>query len=268
MANRYLAYGYCISGGQITINETESAVIKTIYKMYANKNSYLKIAKFLTEEKIKYTENKAIWNKNMVARILQNKKYLGLENYPKIIEKEVAERVTCSSKSYTHTMNKDMKQIRSLLLCKCGMPLSRKPNKEGVERWYCPNDINHISINLSDKRILTQVQSLQKTLEYEKPSKSNTLSMELIKLTNKLELLMSEENIDQEAIKICLRAIVTEKYNNLNDVNYREIEIIERLKESDTIDTISLKEVCESIIISGDKVIKINLKKGLNPWEK
>ncbi|MFI3325441.1 MAG: recombinase family protein [Clostridia bacterium] len=268
MANRYLAYGYCISGGQIIINETESAVIKTIYKMYANKNSYLKIAKFLTEEKIKYTENKAVWNKNMVARILQNHKYLGEENYPQIIEHEIKRKAETSVKQYNQTMSDDIKNIKSLLFCNCGESLCRRLNRNGTERWYCPSDTEHISMAVSDESILNQVQMLIKTLEYAKPSKSNILSVELIKLTNKLEILMSEENIDLEAIKICLRAIVTEKYNSLNDVNYREIEIIERLRESDTLDTISLKEVCESIIISGDKVIKINLKKGLNPWEK
>ncbi len=265
MANRYIPYGYCISGGQITINETESAVIKTIYKMYANNNSYLKIAKYLTEEKIRYTENKAVWNKNMVARILQNHKYLGDENYPQIIEYEVKKKAETSVKQYNQTMSEDIKNIKPLIFCKCGESLCRRLNRNGSERWYCPSDTEHISMAVSDESILTQVQMLIRTLEYAKPSKSNILSVELIKLTNKLELLMSEDNIDQAAIKICLGDIVTEKYNSLNDVNYREIEIIEKLKENATLDTLSLVEVCESIIISGDKVIKINLKKGLNP---
>ncbi len=38
--------------------------------------------------KIPYNSSKSVWNKNMVCRVLENKKYIGESGFPKIISEE------------------------------------------------------------------------------------------------------------------------------------------------------------------------------------
>lgn len=68
--------------GQIKINENEACIVRRIYSDYAAGQSYKKIAEMLTAEGIRYMPQKPVWNKNMVARILQNQNYLGNRKFP------------------------------------------------------------------------------------------------------------------------------------------------------------------------------------------
>lgn len=84
--NRTLPYGYKIENGKLVTEPQEVKTVEQIYERYAKGESYKKIAEWLTLSGVRYMPHKAKWNKNMVARILQNKNYLGTENYPAILE--------------------------------------------------------------------------------------------------------------------------------------------------------------------------------------
>ncbi|MDO5047452.1 MAG: integrase [Anaerococcus sp.] len=73
-----LCYGYMIKDGKLVINEKEAENIRGIFKNYLEGNSLIKSAEMIGLRK----------NNSSVKRILTNKKYLGNENYPKIIDKK------------------------------------------------------------------------------------------------------------------------------------------------------------------------------------
>lgn len=73
-----LCYGYMIKDGKLVTNEKEAENIKGIFRNYLEGNSLIKSAEIMGLRK----------NNSSVKRILTNKKYLGNENYPKIIDKE------------------------------------------------------------------------------------------------------------------------------------------------------------------------------------
>lgn len=73
-----LCYGYMIKDGKLVINEKEAENIRGIFKNYLKGNSLIKSAEIIGLKK----------NNSSVKRILTNKKYLGNENYPKIIDKK------------------------------------------------------------------------------------------------------------------------------------------------------------------------------------
>ncbi len=85
LKNRNIPFGYCMVNGQYAINEKEAEAVRKIFEEYINGKSLKTIA---AEMQIPYNSGKAVWNKNMVCRVLENSKYLGENGFPKIILKE------------------------------------------------------------------------------------------------------------------------------------------------------------------------------------
>ena len=77
-----LCYGYTIRDGRLEIQEKEAENIRKIFKNYLAGNALIKSADLAGVKK----------NSSSVKRILTNKKYLGNEIYPKIIDRESFEK--------------------------------------------------------------------------------------------------------------------------------------------------------------------------------
>ena len=85
---RTIPFGYCMNNGEITAEPKEIYAVATIFSEYLNGSSLLQIARLMESEKIGYTADSVHWNKNMVKRIIENRKYLGTDKYPQIIDKD------------------------------------------------------------------------------------------------------------------------------------------------------------------------------------
>ncbi len=85
LKNRNIPFGYCMVNGQYAINETEAEAVREIFAKYIGGKSLITIA---AEMQIPYNSGKAVWNKNMVCRVLENSKYLGENGYPQIVTAE------------------------------------------------------------------------------------------------------------------------------------------------------------------------------------
>lgn len=82
LKNRNIPFGYCVVNGRFAVNENEAEIVRKIFADYISGKSLKAID---AEIKIPYNSGKEKWNKNMVYRILENKKYIGENGYPKII---------------------------------------------------------------------------------------------------------------------------------------------------------------------------------------
>ncbi len=85
LKNRNIPFGYCMINGKYVLNEPEAEAVRKIFEEYINGKSLKTIA---AEMKIPYNSGKAVWNKNMVCRVLENSKYLGENGYPQIVTAE------------------------------------------------------------------------------------------------------------------------------------------------------------------------------------
>ena len=85
MGNRKLPFGYQMRMGEIVRNEPEAKAVQDIFLQYTLGASLKEIAEQMSKTGPTYDEGK-IWNKNMVARILENAKYTGADNYPKLVD--------------------------------------------------------------------------------------------------------------------------------------------------------------------------------------
>ena len=91
LKNRNIPFGYCVINGKYAINEIEAQAVREIFENYINGKSLKTIA---AEMHIPYNSGKAIWNKNMVCRVLENRKYIGENGYPQIVNADDFEQAT------------------------------------------------------------------------------------------------------------------------------------------------------------------------------
>ena len=85
LKNRNIPFGYCIMNGKYVVNEQEAEVVQQIFARYIGGDSLKTIAEQIT---VPYNSCKPKWNKNMVSRVLVNRRYLGENGYPAIISQE------------------------------------------------------------------------------------------------------------------------------------------------------------------------------------
>ena len=84
--NRNIPFGYCMINGKYAVNTAEASAVKQIFTEYSDGKSLNEIAAKMT---VPYHSDKPVWNKNMVKRVLENRRYIGECGYPQIIESQI-----------------------------------------------------------------------------------------------------------------------------------------------------------------------------------
>ena len=112
-------FGYQMVYGEIALQQTEAATTLWVYQTYADGASFNGLLDTLREGDVHYDGIRP-WNKNMVARILKNRKYLGEDGYPQIIPEELFEKVQKRLREQAASNRKTpaQKELRRL----CGSP--------------------------------------------------------------------------------------------------------------------------------------------------
>lgn len=267
--NRWLPYGYKVENGKTAINEQESEIIRRIFKSYANGESYKKIAEALTATGVTYMQDKPAWNKNMVARILQNKSYLGTDRYPPILMPAEFAAAEQAQKPYNLTEPTDIKQLKGLFVCGvCGKPLGRRIKTGGGERWHCPMHCNHISTAVTDALLLKNIHSLLEKLPQtlnqsaEESQRLITLNTSITKLANEIGSMLDREISNESAIKELMLRLAQAKYDAIDDNAAVTKQMREQLRTAAP-DTEMLCGMARKIIIGTDGTVSIELKNNL-----
>ena len=87
MGNRKQPFGYKMEFGKIVPQPQEAETVRSIYQQYLAGASFNQLTEQLQTKGVPYNADKP-WNKNMVARILEDERYTGEENFPVLIETE------------------------------------------------------------------------------------------------------------------------------------------------------------------------------------
>lgn len=123
LKNRSIPFGYCMVNGEYALNATEAETVRKIFADYIGGKSLKTIA---NEMQIPYNSGKEKWNINMVARILENRKYIGEKGYPRIISNEDLKR-TIQIKAERSKYHKPLQQ-------------ADLPPSESITYDYAPTD--------------------------------------------------------------------------------------------------------------------------------
>lgn len=269
--NRYLPYGYKMENGQTAPEPHEAEIIRRIYKEYAEGLSYKKIAEQLTAESICYLPKKPVWNKNMVARILQNERYDGSEKYPAILESGQRQAAQTMQKPYTHTESADIKALKPLLVCGiCGERIQRRLKTSGEERWYCPSDVKHIGTALNDEALLENIGVLQShvadnpQLAVTPQKAERQIDLGVIRLQNEIDHALSRLEPDLPQIRQSILALAAQKYaamQETEDDSGAFADSLLQLRDSG-LDAQGLRCITERIQITYTSVSALVLKNG------
>lgn len=161
---RFIPYGYTIRDGRTVIEHTEADIIRYIFDEYIKGASLKELAEDLTQRKIPYTEKSDVWDKARIARIIDNAKYLGDDEYDPIIDEETYEgAVSAKTARQRNTMEKECEGIaliRNRVRCgKCGSPMVRRIcSKRNIkESWTCNNPECGYRLRISDGDLLLKV---------------------------------------------------------------------------------------------------------------
>ena len=87
MGKRKQPFGYKMKLGEIVPQTQEAETVRSIYLQYLAGASFKQLAEQLQTEDVPYDEDKS-WNKNMVARILEDDRYIGEKEFPALIPTE------------------------------------------------------------------------------------------------------------------------------------------------------------------------------------
>ncbi len=136
--NRSVPFGYNMVNGNFTLNEIEAESVRKIFADYIGGKSLKIIASEMT---VPYNPSKAVWNKNMVCRVIENRKYIGENGYPKIISERDFERAA-KIKSERRTYRKDALQSGLSQSNCCKITVTEYNPTEEIQR--ITNEINRL----------------------------------------------------------------------------------------------------------------------------
>ena len=91
MGNRKQPFGYRMENGESRTELGEAEIIRWIFQSYIGGTGYACIAAQLNTKAVRYDADKP-WNKNIIARILENGRYAGMDAYPAIVSEDDLEK--------------------------------------------------------------------------------------------------------------------------------------------------------------------------------
>ena len=272
MCIRTVPFGYAVEKGKKVIVADEAAVIIEVYEHYCSGETFKQIADSLTARGVKYLENDSQWNKNNVARLIDDSRYLGNEEYPQIVPAELYERVrTCregrsAKKAELHS---DIKLIKDKLVCgQCGKPFSRKNKWKTREKWICSSGCK-CSVYLDDITIIRNINSVIAnpmvcTLQGKNIS-SYTPTSNITRLTNDVNRMLEQTKIEFMTVANSILECASEKFDCCNiEVNDELTHLIlEMFAEATGFNEELIAQTVEQIIIDENGKIKLRVKSGV-----
>ncbi len=204
-----MKFGYQIIGGKNVVNVSQAEIINKSMLDYLNGTSLMKKAEELTAKGIEYAPGKSQWNKNRVRRMITDTNYLGNENFPKIVEKDLFDRVLSVIDSRNNQKNTNRDEIFSSSLipircANCGTKTYRKyESNYKIPKVFhiCENpecNKRYVIYDIDFRRAVRE--ALSETDEKIKSS-SNEISREIYRLNNEIERDLQSIEIDENILK-------------------------------------------------------------------
>jgi len=279
--------GYKVLNGKIVVYEEHRRLVEQIFIDYDNGISALRIAKELKEKGVKNANDKVSWTHGSIGQILENHNYLGTEDYPQIIDKELFDRVQQKreqvradrSQGKHRPSKRERLMFGGTLICAaCGCPYSHfqpshKKERYGVPKWKCKNYIfqNRVSCSggfISDRQVeevcIRAVNSLIQnpglTEKYEK--KQQQVSPEYRRLTRRIE--EAEDMEADEKMELLFRQ-ASERYKTLEirdeDIQAEEMrEVLAGREKIEEFDEELYQKLIKQILVYKDNTVRVIFK--------
>lgn len=232
MKIRNIPYGYQYENGTIVLAIPDSAVVKEIYFDYVSGCSMLEIATKLNLRSVEYRPGVIGWNKARIKRILEDRRYLGTERFPEIIEHGTYILIQSVKECRNTQAGTDRRagifQLDVPIYCPmCGGYMKRYVNKGAKvpHRWMCSNKSCKYVIGKNDTVLLGEITELLNQLISD-PSmicierSASEPTMELRRVENEIGRLLDMANFDKNVLREKIIACVSRKYAAIDPKPY------------------------------------------------
>ena len=178
MGYRKQPFGYRMQLGEIVIDETEAILVQEIFNRYTAGESLGKLTEALRQQDVPYDEGR-IWNKNMVARILADQRYTGIEAYPKIIAPD--QLSSANKKRAEKSCPPRKNEVQRVLRRLCG---------ESPPEWVEREVAELLNINVGERLCtgLCDVYNIWEGSGFRRPELVETVDPDRITLTLEIKL--------------------------------------------------------------------------------
>lgn len=237
--NRKQPFGYRMELGQVVLCPKEATVVRLLFLQYEQGMSLAALTESLCAQEIPYCEGK-LWNKNMVARILEDRRYIGNSNYPQIISG--AQYDSVCEKRRRRSSYVQQTEIQKALRQKCREKVTAGTEVQVLRilnnlicspsQIVCPEEMR-----VSDKAVSDLEQALEDTL--------------------------SQLPVDMEQAKERILRLATTRYEQLGNESYesRHLQrIFNKMQPMENLDLELLLDTVLAIHIDSSGLVRVELK--------
>lgn len=239
MSNRKQPFGYRVVMGEIVHHPQEAKLVEYIFRQYLSGSTFNALVAELRNQPTPYDVGK-VWNKNMLARILEDKRYTGDRGYPPIIEHEMLNKVLemRSTKQVSVPKTKAQRLLRRLS--------------------------GHTDTRQMEQEVLSLLnRMIENPACIKAPDTEPMDSSNIQELQRELDAVMGCQPIDEEAAHKLIQAIAAAQYGAISSYEYETVrlqQIFTRYQPMTELDEKLLQVSVASIHVQSDVSLQIRLK--------
>lgn len=269
---RYFPFGYRMAGGQIEIVPEESSLLQNLFDNYLKGASLIKLAETAQQTGIKFRENTERWNKNMIARMLDDERYWNDNGFPPIVSKEIGSAITVLRKQKTTSQCPIQFIKKKLVCCICGENINRNGKNAPRIRWDCPKCgwyFGPITDNELKQAVTEKLLAVCRNPQVAEPDQqpTNSLSIQAVRLTNEINQLLDQREVDTDRLLPLILECAAEKYKtcSIKESDHLTIKIKALFQEHSNDEELNrelFEQTVKQVILQPDGSIKFQLLNG------
>lgn len=239
MGNRKQPFGYRMELGVIVRHPQEAPLVEQIFQQYLSGASYNTLVADLRSQPVPYDEGK-IWNKNMLARILEDKRYTGKGGYPVIIPAEALARAL--EKRSANQRPSQQTEAQKVLRRLCGHRVTEQTERQVL---YLLNRLAGRPERIAIPHAKESPQSNQWQLQRE------------------LDSVMAQQPIDEDVAQKLILAIAAAQYSAVGNEEYettRLQRVFAQAQPMTELDAELLQSTVSAIFPTSNGALAIRLK--------
>lgn len=265
---RYLPFGYQIANGEYEMIPEEGRLVQQIFSQYLEGKSLLQLAEMAERSGIPYRENAAHWNKNMIARMLDDSRFWQDQRLPPLVDPKTAAAVAQLRRKKA-TPPCPIQAVRAkLVCCGCGGTLLRVSKNAPHIRWDCKACGLRFG-QVTDRKLLNVIQRKLDTLCQTPslvelpPTRQPCLSLEAMRLTHEIQRSLEERQVDSIQVLDLIRQCAAEKYKGcvLGESDHLTIHLKRLLEQPPPWEEL-LEQAVRKIILQPECDVRFQLVNG------